>query len=136
MATPTLLISFNDQPHTLRMPYALLNRLIGIVGGVDGLQALSSDPEIQEAVFIQVFTRRDPATKEIQWAPKGLDDLDSVSLEDIDKILGWVGDHILDFFLRAADKATAQAQNKADKLTHLANIVTGLQDSLLKKPAA
>lgn len=103
--SPTLSIKLNDKDHEVFMSYGLLNRLTRHLGNIDHLPILAVDPALQETVLVEVFTTRD--SKGNATSTPTLHEL-AISLDDIDKVLDFVGEHIADFFTRAAEKAQAR----------------------------
>lgn len=88
------------------MSFGLLNRLTRLLGNVDQLPLLAVDPELQELVLVEIFTQRNP-----KGDPTYIPSLDEihVSLDDVSRIIDFVGDHISNFFTQTAQKAQQRA---------------------------
>lgn len=94
----------------LFMSFGMLNRLIAKLGGnPDMTPLIATDYETQERLLKEVFTKREGGR--VVSEP---DDLDSLKL-DIDeagKLLGWIQEHIDDFFVQMTEKTIKQAEGK------------------------
>ena len=125
-------VKVNGELKTISMPFARLNRIVRLVGGPDRLPVLASDPDVQEQVIIELFTIREKGEIKESVA---LDDIE-LTPEEGSRIINWVGDHILDFFLRTTEGATKAVENNQEKLSRLTATATGLQNLVSKNPAA
>ena len=128
-----LQIKQDGKPVELFMSYALLNKLVVIVGGVDGVTALAADPAIQEQVLLTTFIKREG--KEVVWAPESLEEID-VGLEDIGRVLDWVGGHVTDFFLKQTENSLKIVQKYQERLVNLERTSNGLANLVSRNPAA
>ena len=115
----TLIVNNGGNPQTLFMSFGLLNRLSRHLGNIDRLPILAVDPELQETILIEVFTPRDKQGNVLEPITS-LEQIE-ISLDDADKVLDFVGDHIANFFTRTAEKAQARAIEIDRKMTALSN---------------
>jgi hypothetical protein len=114
-----LTITNGDKPHEIFMSFGLLNRITRHIGNIDQLPLMAVSPELQETVLVEIFTQRDP--KGEATSIPTLDEI-QVSLEDVDRILDFVGDHISNFFTLTAEKAQKRAMiihEKMEKMSAL-----------------
>lgn len=109
----TLSIQKDGKPHSVFMSFGLLNQLTRLLGDIDQLPMLAVDPVLQEKVLVEIFTERDA-----RGNPTKVPNLYeiNVSLGDIELILDFVGDHIANFFMAAAEKAQKRVQALHEKL--------------------
>lgn len=103
---PTITVKNGDVDQEIFMSFGLLNRLTRHLGNIDHLPILAVDPELQETMVREIFTQRDAKGNPV-GTPPTLDEI-RVSLDDIDRLLDFVGEHISDFFTRAAEKAQSR----------------------------
>jgi hypothetical protein len=89
------------------------------MGSVDDLPQLAVNPELQETIMLEVFTRR-AKTGEVEFAPASLDELE-VSLDDMELVLEFVGDHIASFFMRAAENMQERMLKLQARTTAISN---------------
>lgn len=130
---PNLEVTLNGNKESIFMSYALLNRLSVIVNGADGVSLLATDPSLQEQVLFEVSTKREGKT--VVFRPEDLDDV-QISIEDMDKLIDWVGGHIIDFFLKSTEKMVKNAEKYKGRLESLQHIASGLPGSVSTTPAA
>lgn len=125
-------IKVGESTKRLFMSFGLLNRLTVLIGGVDALPQMAGSPEVQERVLLEVFTERSKGQAPIP--PASLDEIE-VGLEDVARILDWVGDHIANFFMARTEKAVHQAKTQAERLQVLHSFAPGLVNSPSTTPA-
>ncbi len=94
----------NQVPREIFMSFALLNRLTYLVGGVENLAAVMTDPQMREAILCEMLAERTLSGKLIQ---KVLLDEVEISLAETMGLLEFVVEHLLDFFTRAVTKLAA-----------------------------
>lgn len=126
-----------DTEQVLFMSYGLLSRLTGLIGGADQLPSLGSDTALQEQVILEAFTTRDKKT--ITFKPESLDEIE-VDLDDINKVLDWVGAHVTDFFTKRVLKTSEQAVQMNEQMVKAVSkfppIKIGSSDSTSSTAAA
>lgn len=89
------------EEHTLFMSFGLLNELCGIVQSPEAVAFITLDPFIRASILKSVLSERD---EEGMIATEiNLNTLD-VSVEDVEKVLGWVEDHVMAFFMNALQR--------------------------------
>lgn len=87
---------------TLFMSYGLLNRLTLMIGGPEQLESVYLDSELQMAVLCNLLGTYD-AEKQT-FTPAQPDSL-PLSVEEIPALLGWISEHVLDFFVQSLTTA-------------------------------
>lgn len=109
----TLSVTKDGKPCSLFMSFGLLNQLTRLMGDIDQLPMLAVDPVLQEKVLVEIFTERDA-----RGNPTNIPSLYevNVSIEDIDLILNFVGDHIANFFMVAAERSQKRVLALHEKL--------------------
>lgn len=98
-------ITLNGQQQEFFMSFNKLNRCSFLIGDIENLVLARVAPSLREAILCDFL------------APKGttlkLDDLD-INPNDAQRVLDFVGNHVLDFTLGALEQATAlQARNES-----------------------
>lgn len=110
-------VTNGDKPHEIFMSFGLLNRITRYLGDIDQLPQLAVSPELQEAVLVEIFTERDK--QGVALKVPTLDEIE-VSLEEVESILDFVGEHIANFFMQTAEKAQKrmlQIHARAEKMS-------------------
>lgn len=136
----TLSITKDGKPYSVFMSFGLLNQLTRHLGDIDQLPMLAVDPEVQEKVLKEIFSTRDERGT-VTYTPSLFEI--NVSVEDIDRVLDFVGDHIANFFMAAAEKSQKRVTSlhakllvTLEKVSSLTPTKTGSQDSPSSTPAA
>lgn len=125
MPSDKLIVSINGQTHELFMSFALLNRLVSIVGEINGVSAAEMDPVVRDVILKEVLVKRGKSGL-IEDPEFDLDNYE-MNISDGIAILDWVSDHCLDFFIRQIEKAKATAEEMAPRLRSLSPSETGSQ---------
>jgi hypothetical protein len=130
----TLHIKVNGKDRELFMSYGLLTSITQIVGLQEELTAIFLDAALQKVVI------------EIALNPVGTSEEDKIdlnttkiSMAEIQKILDWVGEHILDFFIQGMKSVEKLNTNNLDRMQEIVNLTsssTGSEASLPSKPSA
>ncbi|KGM36129.1 hypothetical protein [Inquilinus limosus] len=107
------------------MSFALLNRLVAIVGEINGVSSAEMDPVVRDVILKEVLVKRGKSGL-VEDENFDLDNYD-MSIDDGIAILDWVSDHCLDFFIRQIEKAKATAEAIAPRLKSLSPSETGSQ---------
>jgi hypothetical protein len=117
-------VILNGKERELFMSFGLLNSLTRIVDDPSRVPAIRTDHELRDTVLAAALAERKPSgkiQKEID-----LDDAD-ITIEDVERTLDWVMEHVMSFFVRALKKVVAVTEaNKAD-MEALASSVNGLK---------
>jgi hypothetical protein len=129
-----LKVTVNDSSVELFMSYGLLNRLAKIGGSAEDLSAIYVTPDMQERIIIECLcTKMKPHDKEKDEVE--IDDFE-LTPDEAQKIVDWAGAHIVDFFLRAFNKATSANQRMEPMLNALMSSSGGSETSTSTTPSA
>jgi hypothetical protein len=128
-----LSIMVKGQETTFFMSFSTLNALTRIIG----------DFENVAAAHVDVATREELATTILKIKFKAeLKDRDfdieefAMTAEDGEKLINWIAEHILDFFIRGLEEVNRLAAHNKTALKGLLSSVTGSNDSTSPKDAA
>ncbi len=111
-----LSITYGDQERKLLMSFGLLNELMILVGDLPRVQVIGVDSELRPKILEAVFAVRGEKgeikeTISVAALP--------VPTADIMRVLTWVAEHVLDFFLGAVESAVKVAEPHQTRLTGL-----------------
>lgn len=97
-------VKVNGENRDIKMTFGMLNTLCQIVGDVDNIASLHVDAYVRSKILTELLSDRDSRGKVRATA-----DLEStdVSMDDVEALLTWAGDHVLDFFLKALERTKA-----------------------------
>ena len=132
-----LTIEVNEVQRSIRMNFNLLNRLTFIVGNVENIQEAMSAPAVRESLMCEALAVRDPDGK--RKVPENLSDLD-LSPEDAGRLLNFIGDHVLDFFLLTLEQTNQRMSASNNRMIQIRSTSAFIQDgpgaSTSKTPVA
>ena len=106
----SITVTLAGEQKNILMSFAKLNRCNFLLGDIDNLANVMMAPSMREAIVKEMISDR--------GAPIDIHDID-LSNDDVIRLLDFVSEHLLDFTLRALDKATALSDKNADKLKAL-----------------
>lgn len=119
---PFLDITVGEETHKLFMAYAALNRVINIIGDNTEALAVAFNAENRSTVLAVVLKKR--GKYGVLEKEEDLDELELTPVE-ANKIIQWVMEHYLDFFIGATETALA-LKPKAEKfMASLTPLVNG-----------
>ncbi len=122
-----LSIVFEGKERELFMSYGLLNQIATLVGSPEVAPSISLDEQLREAVLKLCLADRKPSGKVLKDV-EDMDDLE-VSVDDIEAILDWATENVLNFFVRALAKTMKRVEANKDVLEGLKSSLAGLQAS-------
>ena len=106
---PKIEITIDDTKHTLFMSFGLLNRLMKAVGiHVESLLAGGAH-EVREQLFAEALNKRGKSGVFVDFTAEKIDDIE-MSSEEAQRLLMWILDHVVDFFLGVAERTKATAE--------------------------
>jgi len=115
MTSDRMAITINDEPRSVFMSNGHLNEIIKLFGGDVGLNEpaeLLVNPEAQTAVLrilLSVRDARGQITEEFSpWST-------SIPIEEIQRLMAWVTEHTLSFFVRGLAGAQTVKEGAAYK---------------------
>lgn len=94
----TITFTVDEQEREVYLSYGLQDALLRLVRDVDQIGNLYVDPDIRNAVLEEVLAERTRTGKRID--PKRSFDDYQIDIEEVDKILAWVGDVVTHFFIK------------------------------------
>lgn len=109
-------ITINGKHEEIFMSYGLLNHLSIVVGEVNNITSIGLDPELREGVLKCLLSER-TKTGKIK-TERSAEDVD-ISLEDVENLIDWAAEHLVDFFLRRATKSKALFDKRMTELESL-----------------
>lgn len=106
--SPSLVLNINGQPREIFCSFALLNQITNLLGGLEGVEHIAVvmlDPVTRDLVLKEVLAERSKGGAII----KPIADIGEVeiSLDDVQTLLEWVSEHVMDFTLGVLEKSTA-----------------------------
>ena len=132
-----LTLMVNEAQRSIRMNFNLLNRLTHIIGNVENIQEAMSAPSVRESLMCEALAVREESGKRI--VPANLDDID-LSPEDAGRLLNFIGDHVMDFFLLTLEQTNQRLSANNPRMVQIrstsAFIQGGQVASTSKTPAA
>jgi hypothetical protein len=133
MAREKLSVTINGARHELFMSFGLLNRLTDIVGRTSSLSTAALDSEDREKILKLVLEKRGKSGA-IE-APVVLDDVD-ISVDEVMRVLEWVSEHCIGFFIRATEQTKLLGDKFAARLENLMPSPDGTSPSASMTPSA
>lgn len=128
-----LLVTLGEEERELFMSYALLNRLTRLVGNHSSdISTIFVEPSVQHEILTEVLAPRKKGKRDPNF------DLDEVPLETeaADEIIGWVGGHVMDFFMRGLERTAALGLANAERAKSLTSSLPGTEASTSSNPSA
>lgn len=122
---PKLTIKYAGVEHELIMSYGLLNRVLAVVSSQAAVEAIAFSQEMRNGTLFELLFLRPNGRGVIKnLKPEDLDDID-IELEEVQKMIGWVTDHVTDFFIGVAEQTTAVVSKYGERAQALAPSKTG-----------
>ena len=114
-----LTIRVNGEDKEIFMSGGLVRRLASITGVLSDYTSLFTNIPVQEQLVIECLRPRKPAGKPLDSSVEySLEDFE-MTTEDTEKLIAWVADHCLHFFLSSAASATNLVVKNEKPLTNL-----------------
>jgi len=108
-----LTIDFEGKPRELFMSFGLLHELIPIVGDLTNVGMIAINTELRVNVLNAVLAARDDHGRIAE--PLDVFNL-KISAKDFQRLVHWVQEHLLDFFIGAIESATEAHKPHLDRL--------------------
>lgn len=127
-------INIDDTEREIFMSFALVSELASVVGGPENIGHMHLDPVMRDTTLILLLSERSKGgrvTKELE----NIGDVEA-SINDLENLLDWASQHVLDFFLRSIQRGTKIANNNKEKMEQLASTLSGLAGSASKTPSS
>lgn len=122
---PRLKITVNNQEKEVFMSGGLIRQLMPIAGGLTDFADVYADVEVQNALIVEALRPRDK--RGAAYANVTVDDYE-MTIEDTDKLVGWIMEHVLYFFVNSLTSAKSLAdknQGTMEAVQKLTQLQTG-----------
>lgn len=129
--TDKITVTVNGQSTEFFMSFGLLKRLATLFSDVTFLD-VSTNPSVHEALMQEVLRKVKPNVEAEEF---DVDDY-GVSIEDVEKIVDWATEHVVDFLARRAQSLKDLSVRKKDQMSILMPSLGGLPDSDSMMPSA
>lgn len=110
---------------TLTLTFGLLNTLLKRLGNIENVQFVGVEGTVNEVVLLEMLQTRDARGKVIGTRLQDISDV-SVTVEDMEALLEFAREHLLDFSVRTTERASAQLAKRGPQLKRLAELTAGL----------
>lgn len=130
---PTLTITIDGESRDLFMSFGLLDTLSRIVIDPSRIAAIFTEPDLREEILKAALAHRRKSGK--VESEIDLEDTD-ISIKDVENVLQWVADHVMDFLLRSLRKVVEVTEQNKTLLQGLGSSLTGLVGSPSPSPSA
>lgn len=127
-------INVDGTDREIFMSFGLLNHLTSIVADPARVAAIPIVPEIRNEVLKAVLAIRKKSGK-IETPVADIDDID-ISIQDVERILDWIAEHVMSFFVRSLNKVVATTKEHQQDLTALASFLGGSSASASETPSS
>ncbi|CCV12934.1 hypothetical protein MESS4_510101 [Mesorhizobium sp. STM 4661] len=127
---PNITIKQDDVERELFMSFGLLNELSILIGDPGQIAAVPVNPEMRRSILLACLAQRKKSGK-VEKPVADFDDLD-ISISDVEAILAWTMDHLMDFFVRSLKKVVQVTETHKTDLASLASSLAGSPASASK----
>ena len=112
------------------MSYALANTLAGLIGDPTRVITMGMDVELSSAVLLATLIPRTPGGK----PSVNIDEfeLPNLSMAEADRLLEWIKEQILDFFMRRMENSLKLMTDRKGQIMEIGLSLTGLTVEPLK----
>ena len=125
-----LFIGVNGAEKEVFMSGALVRRLTSIcLGYGEDPTVIYLTPEVQEACTLEALVTRDNNGRVVEEDKDKTAFAFNLNVEDAEKLINWMGDHILYFFIKGSTTVGQQAKNIEKTMGNLMSFLSGHQDS-------
>lgn len=126
-------VTVNNEQRELFMSAGLVRSLAAFIGDITAVDMIYSDPILQTAMLVHALT---PRTERGAAADKAyaLDDFE-MTPDEAEKIVMWIGGHMLYFFINAALMLQSTVEKPVEALQSLMSSLTGSIPSQEIKPS-
>lgn len=110
------------------MSYGLLNHICGVVGSLEHVGRIDTDADLAGSVTLMCMVPRKKNGK----LKVDLDNYDppGLSIEEAERLLDWVKEHVTDFFARRVNSTVKLFKDREDVLRQMKSSVTGLESKI------
>lgn len=115
-------LKVGDGVREIKMTYGLLNVLCRTVGDIDGAAQIELDHALRVDTLVELLSERDARGEIVD--PLIVFNLEA-SPDDLAELLTWAQGHVLDFFVKAAERAQSNLLPLVARLTDLKRTLNG-----------
>lgn len=135
-----LTVTIDGQPVELFMSFGLLNILTMHLSEVDQVVQIGMNYDLRTAMVNEVLVPRNGTGRVLKegepgYVVRNLDD-SNISIEDVEAIIDWASDHILNFFVRQQEKTLERMLLHKPTIDRLQASANGTAPSASTKPSA
>ena len=115
----------NGEPHTVKMTYGLFNEVMNVIPSPDEIgDLLITNAGLRDYIIRRMLT----GSKRVLNEEDLIDPFEmDVDVTDLNKLVMWVGDHVLYFFMTSAEKTAELAKKYHETITQLAPSKSGAE---------
>lgn len=127
-------VKLNGEDHEVFMSAAMRTRVVALLEDMSNIEAIFLNPELHEQLFITLLADRDERGR-LKSDDHTINDFD-LTTEDADKLVDWVGDHVLHFFMRGARGIEKMLKAQQEEIKDLHQSTNGIKASLQESQSA
>lgn len=124
-------IMVGEVERELFMSFQRLNNCLALLSDPDNLPSLMIDPFLGDAILRTMVAETPSTPVDTVEVAEG-----AISMDDYDKVLLWVRDHLSHFFLKRFQQLGEQAKKLEPAAERLVSSLTGSQASSSSAPSA
>lgn len=103
-----LVIEVNNEPRKILMSYGLLSQLAILVDSPENVAMIGLQPRLaRELCAVVLIPRSDEGDILMKTEHEMNQILDQITIEDFHKLINWVQEHLVDFFMKGVKTTTA-----------------------------
>ena len=116
-------LRMDGEPKVIKMTYGLFNEIMNVVPSPEEIgELLVTNAGLRDYVIRRMLT----GSKRVTTEEDMVDPFDvDIDITELDDLVTWVGDHVLYFFMTAAQKTVKLGEKYQETLTQLAQSKTG-----------
>lgn len=122
---PSIVVKINGEDREILMTYGLLNACSRLVTNPDQIAQIAVDPDLRDSVLKVLLAKRNLAGKvEHEF---NIDEMD-LTVDTVLELTEWASNHLLDFFLKALQRAKSLTDANKDRIDSLTSSGAGSQN--------
>ncbi len=119
-------LKLNGETHVVKMTYGLFNEIMLVVPSPEDIgELLITNAGLRDYIIRRMLT----GNKRVMEDKDLIDPFEmDVDITELNKLVMWVGDHILYFFMTSAEKTAELAKKYQETITQLAQSKSGAEN--------
>lgn len=119
----TITVNVDGEDREILMSFGLLNELTALVADPGFVPRIMTDVDLRESILISALSERSKTGK----ITKELEDITDVdiSMVDFERVLTWVMDHVMSFFIRSTQTIVRVTKQHKDTMEALGSSLDG-----------